>query len=299
MTIALRWNRFWFEPQGPLNLGISRAICYAVLVLVYLPEPFTHWAELDRQSAYWEPIYPFSSPHVHLPLVGATGLMILQCVWKCSLVLACIGLFTRISTLIAFVLGGYLIGLMFNYGKLEHQVMPVVITLGILALSHCGDAFSIDAWLRRRRGQIPIPSGEYRWPIRMVWLVMSVTFCAAAIAKLRESGIHWVTGDGFSLLMIQQMYKTSPPHVRWGLLVANHRLLAVIFAGGSLCTELLFPLTLFDKRARVFFPLVTFVMQLSIGLVMNIWFIQFLAIYGFWIPWDRSVRKPSGKLHLV
>ena len=293
MTIASRWQQFWFGPQGPLNLGISRALCFAMLAWVYLPVSFVQWAELGRQSAFWNPIYPFGNPHLRLPLAGATGLMVLQGIWKCSLVLACIGFFTRISALVTFVIGAYLIGLTFNYGKVEHQTLPVILTMGILALSHCGDGFSIDAWLRRRRSQLPLPSGEYRWPIRMVWLLMSIVFCAAGIAKLRETGIHWVTGSGFSLLMIQRYYSSSPPSVRWGLLIANHRLLAVAFAGGSLFTELLFPLSMFDKRARVFFPLATFLMQLGIGLVMNIWFIQFLAIYGFWVPWDRWLKKPA------
>lgn len=287
MKIAARWNHFWFAPQGPLNLGIARFLCYGILAWVYLPMPFSRWAELGRQSAFWDPIYPFGSPHLHLPLASAGELTFIQYIWKFALVLSCIGLFTRVSTLVTFVLGAYLIGLTFNYGKVEHQTMPVVIAMGILALSHCGDGFSVDAWLRRKRSAGPLSSGEYRWPIRMVWLLMSITFFAAALAKLGESGIHWATGKGFAMLMLEQHFSATPPPVRWGLLIANSRPLAIAVASGSLATELLFPLALFDKRARVFFPLATFCMQIGIGLIMNIWFLQFLAIYGFWVPWDR------------
>jgi len=51
--------------------------------------------------------------------------------------------------------------------------------MGVLALSRCGDAFSLDRLVRaRRHAEAPPPSGEYRWPARMILLVMSCVFFA-------------------------------------------------------------------------------------------------------------------------
>ena len=292
------WKNYWFSPQSAFNLGVCRFLAYFVVMIAYLQTPFSHWAELGPKSPFWEPLWLFKT--LHLPVLGASALGLVQLVWKISLVMACVGLFTTYSTVITWLLGTYLIALTFNYGKIEHQTMPMIIVLGILALSRCGDGFSLDAWLAARRGRpAPPPSGEYRWPIRMVWLLMSITFFAAGIAKLRGTGIHWATGPAFSTLLIQQFYSVNPPHVRWGLFIANHRMLSHLMAGGSLLTELLFPLAMFHPKARRIFPLATFGMQVGIGLMMNVWFIQFLALYVFWVPWDallrrESVGKPAG-----
>ena len=60
-------------------------------------------------------------------------------------------------------------------------------------------------------------------------------------------------------------------------------------------TELLFPLALFDRRARRVLPLAGFGMQLGIGLVMNIWFTQFIAAYLIWVPWGCVADRLKGK----
>ena len=73
--------------------------------------------------------------------------------WKAALVLSCLGLFTRASTVASFVLGLYLLGLPQNFiGEAwYHYDMLVVIVLGILAFSRCGDAFSADRLIRQAR----------------------------------------------------------------------------------------------------------------------------------------------------
>ena len=89
----------------------------------------------------------------------------------------------------------------------------MVLTMLILALSRCGDAWSLDAVIRRRRGVAePAASGEYRWPVRMVWLLLSIVFCAAGASKLVRSGFEWITSDHFALTLIQaHYYEQKPP----------------------------------------------------------------------------------------
>src|SRR5690349_13745661 len=129
MTLAKRWNGFWFTPEAPLNLGVCRALFYAVVLYAYAGTNFSAFGALGRQSAFWDPIFPFQT--MHWPVFSPPVLEMLQAIWKVSLVMACVGLLTPASSMFTFVLGTYLIGLTFNYGKIEHQTMPMIIVMGV------------------------------------------------------------------------------------------------------------------------------------------------------------------------
>jgi hypothetical protein len=269
------------------------------MILLYGSASLSSLAQVNESSAFWSPNWLFGAldrivhDRAHVSIVaGPATMSVLAWSWKIALLLACIGLFTRLSTIVAFVLGVYFIGLSNNFGKVESELLPPVFVLGILALSRCGDALSIDAIWRSRRGSREIqPSGEYRWPIRAVWVVMSLMFFGAGVAKLRASGLSWAFGGGFSVLLIKSYYDPNPPLTRLGLWIANHILIASLFALGSLMIETLFPLALFNRWARILFPAAAFGMQFGIGIIMNIWFIHFLPAYIFWVPWDRIATR--------
>ena len=78
-------------------------------------------------------------------------LAVIQALWKVTLGLSCIGLFTRFSTVTSFILGVYLLGLPYNFGLLSHSNAILVFVLGIMALSRCGDSCSVDQLLRTAR----------------------------------------------------------------------------------------------------------------------------------------------------
>src|SRR5438034_6053812 len=106
LRLRERWMRFWFEPASPRNLGICRALFFGALLFFYLRRDFSAWAEVS--NVFWLPIWLFR--RFHLPLLSEDRLAIVQVVWKVALGLSCIGLLTRLSTLIAFILGIYLLG---------------------------------------------------------------------------------------------------------------------------------------------------------------------------------------------
>ncbi|HEX4793123.1 MAG TPA: hypothetical protein VH370_04995 [Humisphaera sp.] len=298
MRLAERWQRFWFSPESPTNLAACRILFYGFVFSLYYDETFAGWATLLKGAPFFQPVSLFKL--LHLPIFSDAVLQWLAWAWKGSLILACAGLMTRVMSVAAFLLGAYLLALQNSDGRVEHQTAMLVIVLGIMALSRCGDALSMDAAMRRSSDPAPAPSGEYRWPVRTVWLLMSLVYFAAGIAKLRgthaahHTGFDWVTGDGFSMLMIQRFYDPGPPMVRWGLWIANHAWLAHLMAGTSLAVEVLFPLSLFDRRLRFIFPAMGFLMQVGIGLMMGVWFLQYLPMYVFWIPWGRL---PLSRVH--
>src|SRR5215218_8113551 len=144
------WMRFWFEPVGPLNLGLCRILFFGAFFLFYLQSDFSGWGEVSE--SFWMPVGIFKI--LHLSALSGGLLVAMQTIWKISLALSCIGIFTRPSTITSFVLGMYLLGLPQNFGKIQHNDALVVIVLGIMALSRCGDAYSIDRlmWRGRQRG---------------------------------------------------------------------------------------------------------------------------------------------------
>jgi hypothetical protein len=238
----------------------------------------------------WFPVSLFRVLELGLPSAGA--LHALDTVWKVSLALACMGLFTRAASFVAFALGFYLLGVPHNFGKIHHSDAQLMFILAALALSRAGDHFSLDAWLARRRGRPPAParSGEYRWPIRLAWLSWILVYFSAGLNKLREAGLSWVSaGDMSNRLLLNQA--THAPPTDWGVWVAAQPALCLFVACLAFGTELSSPLALVNARARAVFIPTLGLMQLGIWLLMGVKFGSFVAAYIFWIPWRALAER--------
>lgn len=283
------WNRFWFTPGPASTLGVCRLLFFGLLFIWQAPHDFTPWA--GYSSVFWMPIWLFDT--LRVPPPSADLLAWVQGLWKVSLLLSAIGLLTRPAMVIAFVLGTYLMGLPHNFGQTQHFDTLVVFACGALALSRAGDACSIDALIDavRTGSRRPQASGEYRWPIRFVWVAMALIFCAAGISKLRHSGLAWILSDNFSLLLLRQQYHISDgePLTSWGVIVAHHPAVAHIMAASAVAVETMFPLVLFSRRARAVLVPMGLLFLIGIRLLMGPTFEQFMMCYVFWVPWDRVV----------
>src|SRR5918995_3583156 len=126
-----RWLRFWFKPVEPLNLGLCRVLFFGAFFLFYQRFDISSWGEVS--DSFWTPIPLFEI--LHLSAFSSSLLIVCQGVWKISLALSCLGLFTRTSTVSSFVLGIYLLGLPHNFGKTNHYDALVVLVLGLMAVS--------------------------------------------------------------------------------------------------------------------------------------------------------------------
>jgi hypothetical protein len=285
-----RWNRFWFEPGPAFTLGVCRVLFFGTLLLWQLPHDFAPWGAYSR--VFWMPIWLFDTLGVRPLPPGA--LTWLQAIWKVSLLLSAAGLFARPAMIVAFAAGAYLMGLPHNFGQTQHFDTLVVFASGALAISRAADAVSIDAWLAsRRRGDPraapPPDDGEYTWPIRFVWVMMALIFCAAGISKLRHSGFEWVFSDNLAMLLLRQQYHLSDgePLTNWGIWVANHSWAARAMGATAVCVETLFPLTLVSRYARMVLVPAGLAFLVGIRLLMGPTFEQFMLCYVFWVPWDR------------
>jgi len=179
----------------------------------------------------------------------------MDAVWKLSLVLSAIGLFTRFSNIVSFVLSIYLFGLPNSFGKTHHLDVLLLWAFLIFSASRCADALSVDQWLRNRRGRkttTPVLSGEYTWPIHLIWVVMALIYFEAGVAKLRHSGIWWVTSNLMSVYLQRAQYHITDaePLSNWGLYIAAHPMMSHLLALMGISLELSYPLALFSKRLR-------------------------------------------------
>ncbi len=272
---------YWFEPAPPTDLAVSRALFFTGLLVFYWNEDFSGWGSVSR--AFWMPIPAFEA--LGLRPLSANALIVIQVVWRTALALSALGLFTGPSMLVAFALGFYLLGLPHNFGHVYHFDALLVIAMLTLACSRAADAWSLDSWLAGR--QPPAPSGEYTWPIRAVWLSMSLVFLAAGLSKLRHGGMAWVTSPNMAIVLMRAAYHVSDadPLTTAGLWIATHPWLAGTVAGTALAIELAFASALVSIRARTLLVPAAAAMLIGIRLLLGPTFAGFLISNVFWVPW--------------
>lgn len=287
--LVRRWNHFWFAPSAPSNLGLCRVVFFGAMVVLALLTHSGLWAGMP--APFWQPITLFEM--FGIPVASAGTLALLDRVWLVSLVLSCVGLFTRGSTVVAFIVGAYLLGLPHNFGKTHHSDTILLLSLCVLAVSRCGDAWSLDRVLAKRRSGAspsPRPSAEYTWPIHLVWTLMAIVFFSAGVSKLRESGLDWILSENLRYTLLRHHYS----HVALiGLapVIAQSLAFTKLMAAGSVALELSAPLALFSRRLRLLIVPSLLMLQTGIWLLMGVSFAQYLAAYTFWIPWDGVARR--------
>jgi hypothetical protein len=282
------WDRFWFVPTRASTLGVCRALFFAALFGFYVFEDFSGWSDVSQ--SFWRPVWLFRA--LDLTVLPHAALETVQIVWKAALALAAIGLFTRAATIVAFVLGAYLLGLPHSFGQTYHFDALHVFVLAALAVAPSGDAWSLDSLIRvARRPNAPRPatSGVYGWPIRFVWVAMSLVFVAAGLSKLRHSGLEWIASDTMSIFLVRAHYHVSDadPIGRLGLAIAQSPFASRAIALLTILVETAYPLALVSRRARLLLVPSAALMLVGIRVLMGPTFGVFLVCNLFWVPWSR------------
>jgi hypothetical protein len=291
-ALQSRWDKFWFAPKAATTLAVCRILFFGLLFWEYFDQRFAPWAEVSK--AFWQPIWTFEK--LRIPVLPGNVLLAGEIAWKIALALACVGLLTRFSIATAFVLGIYLLGLRHNFGKASHDDAAPIWIMLILAMSRCGDALSLDALLFRRKRttdtgeKLPLESGEYRWPLRAVWLVLAMVFFNSAVAKLRRSGLDWALSENLAVLMVRLNYFNKPT-TDWGLHLANIPAFGHGMGLAAIIVELFFPLVLFSRIARWVLVPAAFMMQVGNKVLLGVDFTVFMFAYVFFIDWGWIFAK--------
>ena len=143
-----------------------------------------------------------------------------------------IGAFAR-TAFAMLTLGVFAWALLFTTHTTYHSVCALLTALVCLLWSRWGDAWSVDAWRRSR----PFPRADarhYGYTIWMPGVVLGVTFAAAAVAKLRESGIAWILNGTVKYHFLTD---SSQAPIDWGLQVGHYPALAVLISLTAIVVE--------------------------------------------------------------
>jgi hypothetical protein len=298
--LLAHWDAFWFAPGSAVDLGIARVLILGYFVCFKLRDrayDFRAWeAARSTLRSHWQ--RPWLLQVLRVPYLPRSTDAALAVVFKVSLVLGAIGLFTQVSCAIALVVGLYLLGMRHGL-RTHHTVIPIKFCLLAFALAPAGHAISVDALLLPMLGHDLAPRPElYGWGLQLIRVVLSTAICATAFAKMRHfgSGASFLYAGNLADLLrihdfpyfhVQPIFSISP-------LIRRHRWLEAISAHGTLVIELGFPVVLFWPPAALVFAPAFAGMVLGFRLFIGARFDQYLVILiAVFVPWSRLVQLAS------
>jgi hypothetical protein len=232
-AIARQWDRFWFTPQRPHTLALIRILGGAMLFYTHLVWSINLTAFLgpngwlptstvvlmkqneSSQVYAWSYLYYVESPAL---------LWVLHIAALVVLAMLTLGLFTRVTSILAFIitlsychrLEGSLFGL--------DQINALIATY--LMLGQSGAVYSLDRWLALRRdSNLPVPSSVgTNIAIRLIQVHMCVIYLFGGIGKAR--GAVWWDGTAmwlaFATLEYQSLDMVWTVHMPWLLALLTH-----------------------------------------------------------------------------
>lgn len=210
--LRARIGKFFFAEETPFGLALVRIGISIACLLVTVPR-WIYSRELFSSDGAPTPL-ALNYGYPDLLAVPSGGLAVaLMTILTFCCATACLGWCTRASLSIAAVLYTYLnlldsISTMTKYSVITSHV------LFLLAFSHCGAVWSVDAWLRRRRLGLPNPSSlaehpKYAaWPRRLIQILIGVVYFGASVTKMHTPA--YFSGDQLWHWMMTNVNNANP-----------------------------------------------------------------------------------------
>lgn len=240
-----------------MNAALARVVIYGLLFTIYLPLDDRDWTQVSE--VFWMPISLF-----HLlpgPPRNAMIIGVLQVLWKISLLTSAIGFVSRWSMITAAALGTFLLGLPNCFGKIHHlDGFPVLLMI----------IFAIAGFVEG-------------WPVRLGQTLFLLVFFAAGYAKLRNSGLDWMTASNMRSIWLGELFTHTPP-IRLGSILAGSTWLPQFAAVATVVIELSALPAIFFRRLRFFTLTGIFCMQVFIALMLGVYFTPHVVGYALFLP---------------
>ncbi len=180
----------------------------------------------------------------------------------------------------------------------SHGFSPVVLALIAFLGARGGDAWSVDAWRRRRRGA-PAPDADgraYRRSIVLGAFVIAFVFGSAGATKLYAGGLDlaWVLSDNLRNQIASRYATWGEPRTalaawliaspaRWQIAAALNLLAQLAPVAGLF--------VLHRPGWRLLVGVVVAVEVLGLALVMNFWNQHWLPLLVVFVDWDRLADR--------
>ncbi len=313
------WTRFWFSEKHRYNpLGLLRIVATSIWA-TELPSYLRYMGLCnDLPDGYVADLLGLRMMgNAAFPLPEALqqpfGLILYG-----ALVLAFVGLFTRISLAVTALGAFYLFAGEVASDGYDHQLLLTVYVLPVLAVAPGSRQLSLDAILKWWRGGkrtsfreavLSFSTGK-TWGYKLILCMFASLYVAAGVSKLRYSDGRWVDGKTLSYYMAneerQQVYfgqrDTFSPDLRaqpielvdqaygagsskparW---MARFGPLMALLATATIVLELAAPLLLGGPAVRLGYLASVFMMHTSIGLLMHLGFTQYRLYLLSLVDW--------------
>jgi vitamin K-dependent gamma-carboxylase-like protein len=268
---------------SPINLAIFRIVFFAYLAYFTLTAFDLVWFAALPDGLRVVP--KLAGWYARLPLTPLTPTV--MSMWRIGLVvaslLACVGWRTRLSGSIAAVLAFVILGVPNLYGgKIDHY-HHLVWFAAIMAVSPCGDAWSLDA--RRRRQPIPAPSTAYGMPMFFVWLLLGLVYFFPGVSKAALLPA-WIAPDNLRFQLYQKWaglggFTPLVPIDRWPIVLTLAATMSILWELSAIGIFL-------HPRARRYGALAAIGFHLATWALMAIGFFSLIVCYvglllGEWI----------------
>ncbi|MEO1981047.1 MAG: HTTM domain-containing protein [Fuerstiella sp.] len=237
-------GRFFFEQETPFGMALVRMVL-PLMAGIPLVLRFPHVRELYTTDGapiqlfemYGQgAVLPVLSPAIAVPLYGA----MLRC-----MLTAILGFRTRTSLCVVAVLYPYF-NLLDGVGTMTKYSVIASHLLLLLAVSHAGAVWSVDAFLRKRAGSVSVMPARFPvWPARLVQLLFAALYFGASITKIQTA--EFFSGDQMRYWMLSNWNYENPV----GEAMAMWPPLLLIGAYVAVVWEVLFAFLVWQPRARI------------------------------------------------
>lgn len=289
----------YFAAEGTAKqLAIFRLIFFGFFVvggLFYLPklwETSVDFAALPDASRENPPFMGWYAKWIpfHPKIIGATVF-----VFATSIVASFVGFRTRIFIPLFAISAFYLLGIPNFFGKINHNHHILWIAV-ILAFSPCNHAFSLDAFLARKKNQtLSVRPVEYAQPLRLIWLMIGVIYFFPGFWKIWSCGFDWALTDNVRNHFYLKWFEMSD----WMPLIRIDGIPFLYQASGlfTLLFECCFLFLIINKPTRKMAIVSGILFHLGTWAFMNIFFVVLLLAYTSFISWGTSKNKLDETSH--
>ncbi|MEK6651136.1 MAG: HTTM domain-containing protein [Bacteroidota bacterium] len=274
---------FWAESARAEDLAIFRWTVFGAMLWWLAHNSLTVFSSLPAQLVVpplgWEWAVGLL-PH------DPTTANLLAAIFGVTCTAALVGFRTQWSAAATAVLGVAVMGIPQFYGKIDHY-HHFLWFAALLAIAPSGDAWSVDAWLRRRSGATAGgTSRRFALPLRYAMVLMGLMYFFAGVWKLIIGGIEWATGETMqTILHAQWMRIDQLPPLRvdeWGIWTSLGGVAVITF-------ELAFIVLIVISRTRLWAAAAGVLFHLSVRVFTGINFWTRLVCYTVFVDtsWFR------------
>lgn len=294
-TLLDRITSWWLAPMPAQRLGGVRIAC-GLYSLWYL------WPRQEMLSALWRTDPGLFHPvGVAALLPGALPPDVMDAVYWYTIVtgiLFTVGLGHRIVGPLFGLSLLFLLCYRNSWSMIFHMHNGLVVHALILGLTPAADGWSIDAFLKHRRGgKPPDPSWRYGWPVMLICAATTVVYFLSGVAKVAgPEGFAWATGESLRSQVAVNAIRYDVLQGESATLfdfMYRHTWLFWIMGIGTLVLELGAPLALANRRLGAVWATLTIGMHWGIYAIMGIKFRYQLSGLAFASFFDVEKIVPA------